>query len=231
MVAGLVVGPLIHQIAVQAGSDLPFNRRNCRRCGSPVGLVQRCPSCGLGPHRVWVTSLGSALLFGAAAWALGAGWLLVAYLFFAGMSIALFLTDIDHQRIPNRITYPGTPLAAALLAGGAVLDGRGSDLPGAFLGALAFAAFFFVVYLVARGGFGFGDVKLAVSLGLFVSFLGWDRLFLAGMATAATGGIIALVALVAGRVGARHEIPYGPPMIIGAWIAVLGGERLAGLLL
>lgn len=231
MAAGLVVGPLIHQIAVQAGSDLPFTRRHCRRCGSPVGLVQRCPSCGLGPQRVWITSLGSALLFGVAARALGAGWLLVAYLFFAGMSIALFLTDIDHKRIPNRITYPGTPLAAALLAGGAILDGRSSDLPRAFLGALVFAAFFFVVYLVARGGFGFGDVKLAVSLGLFVSFLGWDRLFLAGMATAATGGIIALVALVAGRVGARHEIPYGPPMIIGAWIAILGGEGLAGLLL
>lgn len=181
--------------------------------------------------RALVTSLVTATLFGLAAWSFGPVWALVAYLFFAAMSVVLFLTDVDHKRIPNRITYPGTPAAAALLAGAAFLDGTGEFVPRALLGAAVYTAVFGMVYLVARGGFGFGDVKLAVSLGLFAAYLGWDRLFMAGMVTAAIGGLVALAALLAGRAGAKTEIPYGPPMIAGTWIAILAGPWLGGVLL
>ena len=228
---GLVTGPFIHQIAVQAGADRPFADRNCRGCGSPISLFGACPSCGKGPVRVWITTLVTAALAGGTAAVFGWRWVLPAYLFFAGLTVALFLTDIDHKRIPNRITYPGTPLAALLLTAGAILDGEAGLLPRAFLGALAYTAFFALVYVVARGGFGFGDVKLAVSLGLFAAFLGWDRLFLAGMATAAAGGVLALAAVAFARAGAKSEIPYGPPMIIGTWVSILWGSSLVGLLL
>jgi leader peptidase (prepilin peptidase) / N-methyltransferase len=228
---GLVAGPFIHQIAVQAGADRPFSSRDCRECGAPISLVGTCPACGRGPVRVWITTLVAAGLAGGTAAVFGWRWILPAYLFFAGMTIALFITDIDHKRIPNRITYPGTLIGALLLTAGAALDGQAGLLPRAFLGGLAYTAFFALVYLVARGGFGFGDVKLAVSLGLFTTFLGWDRLFLAGMATAAAGGVLALAAVVFARAGANSEIPYGPPMIIGTWVAILWGSSLAGLLL
>lgn len=177
------------------------------------------------------TALVTGLLFGAAAWWSGPSWVLVAYLFFGGLCVLLFLTDVDHKRIPNRITYPATPSAAALLVATAALDGTAHLVPRALLGALVYSAFFGVVYLVSRGGFGFGDVKLAVSLGMFTAFLGWDRLFLSGLATAAIGGLVALIALVAGRAGAKTEIPYGPPMIVGAWISILGGPWLGQILL
>jgi len=160
---------------------------------------------------------------------LGPRWILFAYLFFVAMSATLLLTDLDHKRIPNRITYPGTPIAAVLLMAGAALDGTASLIPRALAAAAVYTLSFFVVYLVARGGFGFGDVKLAVSLGLFTGFLGWDRLLLSGMLTAAAGGVIALLAILFGRAGARTEIPYGPPMIIGALGAIIFGGPPIGL--
>lgn len=228
-VAGLLAGPLIHHIAVQAGADQPFafSAGICRRCGSPRGVVDRCGSCGLGIGRILVTAVLTAFGTGMMAWSLGPVWVLAAYLFFSAMTVALLLTDIDHKRIPNRITYPGTPVTAALLAGGSLLDGTFEFFPRALLGSLVYAGFFGIVYLVARGGFGFGDVKLAVSLGLFTAFLGWDRLFIAGMATAAIGGLVAVGALIAGQAGAKSEIPYGPPMIIGTWVAIVAGRWLA----
>lgn len=231
--AGLLAGPLIHHVALQAGADLPFamGAGACRRCRAPASILQACTDCGLGITRVVATCLLSAVLFGLIAWSLGAVGVLIPYLVFAAMTVALFLTDIDHKRIPNRITYPGTPLVAILLALGAMADGTLSFLPRALLGCLAYTAFFGIVYLVARGGFGFGDVKLAVSLGLFTAFLGWDRLLLAGMATAAVGGLVALGAVLSGRAGAKSEIPYGPPMIVGSWVSIIAGERLVGLLL
>lgn len=231
--AGLLVGPFIHHLAVQAGSDRGFalGDARCRRCGSPIGLFQGCDDCGMGSTRTAATAFATGLLFAVSAWRFGPVWVLGAYLFFAAMSVALFITDIDHKRIPNRITYPGTPLAALLLAGTAALDGVAEFVPRALLGALVYSAAFAVVYLVARGGFGFGDVKLAVSLGIFATFLGWDRLFLSGMATAAIGGIVALGALLAGKAGAKTEIPYGPPMIAGTWAAILAGPWLADWLI
>lgn len=229
---GLAAGPLIHHVAVQAGADAPFAWSSglCRTCGAPGSTIRSCPGCGRSPARSWATAAGAAAASGGVAWALGPRWILIAYLFFVAMSASLFLTDLDHKRIPNRITYPGTPIAAGLLMAGAALDGTASHLPRALGGAAVYTLVFLVVYLAARGGFGFGDVKLAISLGLFTGFLGWDRLLLSGMLTAAAGGVIALLALLVGRAGARTEIPYGPPMIIGSLGAIIFGGPSVGFM-
>jgi leader peptidase (prepilin peptidase)/N-methyltransferase len=227
--AGLLSGPLVHHVAVQAGADEPFApaRAVCRRCGEHHGnMLATCPSCGLSPLRPLLTSVANAAVWAGVAWRLGWEWALVAYLFFSGMTVALFLTDLDHKRIPNRITYPGTLIAFGLLAAGSAGDGTAAALPRALAGAGVYAGILFVVYLVARGGFGFGDVKLAVPLGLFLVFDAWGRLFVAGLVTAVIGAVIALGAVVLGRAGAKTEIPYGPSMILGAWVALIGGGAL-----
>lgn len=231
---GLLAGPYLHHLAVQAGHDEPFalSAARCRRCRVAVGRrLGACPECGLGPARVWLASAVTALVAAGVAWRLGPVWVLAGYLVFVALTVTLFLTDIDHKRIPNRITYPGTPAAAVVLAAGALADGRASDLPGAFLGAIVYSGFFFAVFLAARGGFGFGDVKLAVLLGLFLGFLGWDRLLVGGFLTAGIGGVMAIGAIVLGRAGAKTEIPYGPAMILGAWATVIGGQPLIDLFL
>lgn len=233
VIVGLGIGPVAHHLAVQAGGDRPFRwaEAACRRCGRPGHPMLACPACGLEPRRPLLTAAGLATLSGLVAFALGPVWVLPAYLFVAAMTVVLFITDIDHKRIPNRITYPGTPIAGLLLALGAVLDGTEDALPRAFVGALAYASVFGLVYLIARGGFGFGDVKLALPLGLVTAFRGWELLVLSGVATAAAGGVMALVAVLVGRGGAKTEIPYGPPMIVGSWIAVIGGMGLYEYLL
>lgn len=230
-VAGALAGPLIHHLAVQAGADLPFrwSAAVCRRCGEPNGPLSRCRSCGSGIRRPLITSAVTGAVAALVASSVGARWVLIAYLFFVAMTMALFLTDVDHKRIPNRITYPGTPIAAALLFVGSALDGTTGAFARAVLGALAYGAFFLLVFVVARGGFGFGDVKLAVPLGLFCSYLSWAHMLLAGFATAALGGVAALAALVGGA-GTKSELPYGPPMIIGAWASIVWGSTLAGVI-
>ncbi|MGH8912561.1 MAG: prepilin peptidase [Acidimicrobiia bacterium] len=233
LVIGVLSGPIAHHLAVQAGADQPFALAAavCRRCGTRHGhLASVCQFCTLGTGRVWLTAAVAGVVSGGVAWRLGMVWVLVSYLVFVFLTVVLFLTDIDHKRIPNRITYPGTPLAATILLGGAALDGTGAWFLRALLAALAFSGFFLLVYLAARGGFGFGDVKLAVLLGLFLGYLGWDRLLVAGFVTAAVGGLMALVAVVAGHAGAKTEIPYGPAMILGAWVTIVGGQPLVDLL-
>lgn len=160
------------------------------------------------------------------AWRFGLSWDLPAHLVLVAVTTVLVVTDFDHLRLPNRVVYPGTALVTLLLGAGAAASGRGSDFGRGLLGAAAYFLLFLLVYLVAKGdGFGFGDVKLAVMLGLIATYQSWRSLVLSLFLTALLGGIPALVMLAMGR-SAKTSLPYGPPLIIGTWLAIIAGPFL-----
>jgi leader peptidase (prepilin peptidase)/N-methyltransferase len=152
---------------------------------------------------------------------------LPAYLWFAGVTLTLVLTDLDVKRIPNRILYPGTVVGAALLLAGALIDGDPASFGRGVVGAGAYFGLFLLLALVARGGFGFGDVKLAFLLGLFLTYQSWGVLG-AGIALGiAIGGVVALGLLALGKAGRKAKIPFGPAMVFGAYAALVWGQELA----
>jgi leader peptidase (prepilin peptidase)/N-methyltransferase len=98
----------------------------------------------------------------------------------------------------------------------------------ALLGALLYSGLLLLVFLIAKGeGFGFGDVKLSVLLGLFAGFHSLPALAYALFITSLIGGIPALILLLMGR---RRDtpIPYGPPLILGTWAAIIWAPALLG---
>ncbi len=150
-----------------------------------------------------------------------AGWLLPAYLAFLLLTLALIVTDLEAFRITDRLNLPGTLVVTLLLAAGAALDGRLMALLRGLGGGVAYFAGATLLFIAVRGrGFGAGDVKLAFQLGLFTAFLGWSVLGWAVFATAMIGGVVALVMIIGGSASRKTELPYGPPMIIGAWTAI-----------
>lgn len=159
---------------------------------------------------------------------LGPGAVLVAHLVMASLTTMLIVTDFDHFRIPNRLLYPGTVLCVLLLAAAALLEARTAALVPALIGGAGYFALLFGVYVAARGeGFGFGDVKLAFVLGFFAGFGSWRTLAYALFITSILGGIPALILLAMGR-SRKTAIPYGPPLIIGTWAAIIWAPYLAG---
>jgi leader peptidase (prepilin peptidase)/N-methyltransferase len=107
-----------------------------------------------------------------------------------------------------------------------VLDGAAGSLPRALGGAAAYFAALFVIALVARGGFGFGDVKLSFLLGMFTGYLGWGHVAVAGIGSFIVGGALSLVLLVT-RVRTRKDyIPFGPSMVLAAYLAVWFGDPI-----
>lgn len=190
-------------------------RGRCRDCGAPISV------------RYAVVELGTAVVFGATAALIGWDWALPAYLWAVGVCIALVVTDLDHKRLPNRILYPGAVVATVLLGAGAALEGELAAWGRGLLGGVADFAFFLLIALVARGGFGFGDVKLAFLLGEMAAYRSWESLFVAVFASFMVGGLIAVGLLVARRAGRRDAMPFGPAMVIGAAIGVAWGESIA----
>ena len=203
-------------------------RGKCRDCAAPISV------------RYPLVELAGAVAFGLVAWrflpeviaasgaaALVAGILqLVAYLYFAAISIALALIDLDVHRLPNVIVLPAYLVGLALLGGAAALTGSWQPLLVGALGALALGGLYLVLALVRPGGMGMGDVKLAGVIGLFAGWLGIPELLVATIAAALLGGIVGVGMLLAGR-GRRAAIAFGPWLLAGAWIAILIGAPLA----
>lgn len=223
---GLFFGLVAHDFGVQSLDDdarlVPLVG-TCPRCRTTRGWLRlRCATCGRPAARepvVAMTSVAVALGF---SHTVGIGWLLVPYLGFLLLSMALVVTDLEAFRIVDRLNIPGTLVLAALLLGASIIE---ADL-GALLRGLAGAGAYFagtsLVFLAVGGrGFGAGDVKLSVQLGLFTAYLGWSVLGWAVFATAMIGGAVALMLVLSGQAGRRTELPYGPPMILGAWTAIV----------
>jgi leader peptidase (prepilin peptidase) / N-methyltransferase len=76
------------------------------------------------------------------------------------------------------------------------------------------------VRLVSPAGLGGGDVTLLGLLGLVLGWAGWGVLMggvFAGLLVGSAGSVL-LVA--AGRAGWRSRVPFGPPLLVGAYVAL-----------
>lgn len=230
-VVGFILAFAAHDLAIQALDDdrplRPF-QGICPRCGNHRGWLKlRCDRCGRWVSREPLLATVAGLAGAGLANTLGLGWGLLAYLGFLVLSTALLVTDMHALRIVDRLNLRGSVGLLAVLSVTALADGALSALVRSLLGATAYFAGAFLLFLLVRGqGFGAGDVKLAPQLGLFTTYVSWPTLGWAVFATAMLGGVFAVVMMLAGRAGMKSELPYGPPMIVGAWIAI----ALAGVL-
>ena len=179
----------------------------------------RCPHCvGRLPRRALLLPLAMAALLALVA-LIGVSVIETALnALFGSILLLLAATDLERRLIPNRIVYPAAALALALSW---AWPDRGplSALAGGGLLLLVTALF----YVVTRGGFGPGDVKMAALIGLMA---GLSRA-LAGLAIGIlAGGLVAVLLLATGRVRRGDYIPYGPFLALGGIIALLWGDQL-----
>lgn len=238
---GLIVGSFLNVVAhrVPSGGSVVRPPSACPHCETPIlprdnvpvlswfMLRGKCRACSEPiSKRYPLVEAVAAGLFAATPAVVGVTWVLPAYWWFVGVSLVLILTDLDHHRIPNAILYPGVVVGAVLLAIGAVVDGDLGSLGRGAGGGLAYFGFLFAVALLAKGGLGFGDVKLAVLLGLFTAYQSWGILAVSVFAAVFIGGLVAVGLLVAGRKGRKDVIPFGPPMVVGAYVALVVGEQI-----
>jgi leader peptidase (prepilin peptidase)/N-methyltransferase len=152
---------------------------------------------------------------------------LAALLYLAVISVVLTISDITTHTLPNRIVLPAYPISALMLTLVSLASGDGGALLRAGVGAVVLFTFYLVLVVIHPAGMGFGDVKLAGVLGLFLGYVGWPALVVGAFAAFVLGGLYAVVLLITRRVARSGGIPFGPWMLAGAWIGILGGAPIA----
>jgi leader peptidase (prepilin peptidase) / N-methyltransferase len=152
---------------------------------------------------------------------------LPAFLYGAAAGIALAAIDLTHHRLPNALTLPSYVIAGGLLGLAALVRGELEPFLRALAGMAVLYALYYLLMLIYPAGMGFGDVKLAGVVGLYLGWLGWAEVIIGGFFGFVIGALAGLGLMAAGRATRKSALPFGPAMLLGALIAVIAGTTIA----
>jgi leader peptidase (prepilin peptidase)/N-methyltransferase len=175
-------------------------------------------------------------------WVLGFGFwdfINLVFLFYvASVLVIIFLYDLKHYLIPDNVLFPAIIISILykifeflnfysfnILKLILHFKFQISNFAINYLLAVAIAfGFFFILWFASRGKWmGFGDVKLAILLGLV---LGFPNILVALFLAFFFGAIIGVVLMGFNKKNMKSEIPFGPFLISGTFVAMLWGTEI-----
>ena len=242
VVAGLIVGSFLNVVIhrVPRRESIVTPRSRCPGCARQLGLAEnvpvlswlaqrgRCRGCHQGISiRYPIVETLTGVVFALLTIRIGLAPELPAFLYLGGIGVALAAIDLDVKRLPNLIVLPSYGIAAALLGAAAIAHADATNLIRAVFGMAALFGAYFLLAVIVPGGMGFGDVKLAGVLGLYLGWLGWTELVVGAFAAFLLGGLAGLILMALGRAGRKSHLPFGPFMLFGALLAILAAGPLA----
>ncbi len=191
----------------------------CRSCKSPISI--RYPIVEFLTGAVWVVLfLRFGLTFESA---------VLIYLF--TILIPILFIDLDHMIIPNGLVLAGLVAGVAVFFYNLFLP-FGLFSPSYWytplLGMVSASGFLLLVavlglFIYKSTAMGMGDVKLFIPIGLV---LGWKLTLVALFLSTLLGAAAGIVFMIAKRLSRKSQMPFGPYIIAGTFIAVLWGNQL-----
>jgi len=229
--AGLGLGSLVATVAVRLPLGLPLLAAPvCLRTRQPLpwadalpiaGYLRRrgrCRACGLRLARWWPLAEGGMALLALLAYLSAGGWNVRFVLYLLDLAVLLMVLLMDWRRheIYTIVLLAG---AGTGLLGGALFDEI--TLTGAILGAAVGGGVMLVLYgfgrllgrmLYGREGLAWGDVELAVMLGLITGFPGI-------VTTLFWGPVVGILLFL--RRGLGTYFPFAPGLCLVAMASLL----------
>jgi leader peptidase (prepilin peptidase)/N-methyltransferase len=154
---------------------------------------------------------------------------LVFNLLMSSFFILLLLSDLKYMLISDAIIFPAIILPFIFniildLVNGNNLLEWGSLFVNGNIGALIAGGFFgSIVFVSKEKWMGKGDILLGIMIGLF---LGWINVIVAMFSAFLIGSIISLILISLKKKGLKSEVPFGPFLLVGAWIALFWGDKI-----
>ena len=235
---GLIVGSFLNVVIhrLPLGESIVFPPSRCPACRAAIPpydnipllsyafLLGRCRACRavISPRYPLVEAF-TAFSFWLAYDAYGPSLHAAAAAVFLSLLIALAAIDLKHMILPDELTLGG----AALFFIYSFFNPRVAQLDAVLsgLGAALFFASLYYFYLKIRKleGLGFGDVKMALLLGLF---LGLSRLAIAIFLASFSGLLVGLYFIVFRKKNLKLALPFGPFLALGSYLSLFWGEAI-----
>ena len=238
-IVGLVVGSFLNVLIDRAPLDesVLWGRSHCDHCKKPLRWFElipvlsyvlqrgRCRRCRKQLRlQSPIIEAANAILFGFIAWYWGpisslsdvAGFF--GLLLFASAALSIVVADVLYQLIPDGA------IVLILLASAVQYTNAPDRIPIGIVSAMvAFGLFYFLWWITREKGMGFGDVKLAGALGLF---LGFPDIVLALYIAFLTGAVVGVILMVGKRAGLKTKLAFGPFLILGTVGALMFSQQL-----
>jgi len=245
---GAIIGSFLNVVILRLPNNKTLTgRSHCPACGKTLTVLElfpvfsfliqrgRCRGCHIKiSSRYWIVEIFTGLLFAAAFYYLnpaGAAQIvmLIKYWLVLAVLVAVFVIDLEHFLILDGIIFPA---CAAVLVLNIILDltfhvkilsFQSHFISGIFAAAVLWLLFFSVWGLSSGRWLGFGDVKLAVLLGLA---LGWPLILVGFMIAVLIGGVASVYLLLFSNKTLKTQIPFGTFLALGTVFALFYGDKL-----
>jgi leader peptidase (prepilin peptidase)/N-methyltransferase len=237
---GLAVGSFLNVCIdrLPQSKSIAYPPSHCEACQhklSPIDLIPVfsylrlrgcCRYCQTSiPRKLLWVEVATAVIFALLYWHYRLSPELGVMAFYACLFIVIFVIDLNHSVILNKVVYPtmAVALLLSLYPWPWFSESMGMRVAYTALGGAIGFVVFLLIALVSRGGMGWGDVKLAALIGLAIGF---PMVFVAIIMAAILGGIVAVVLLATRRRGRREMIPFGPFLAVAAMVTLLWGSNI-----
>ena len=138
--------------------------------------------------------------------------------FHVSVLVVLFVYDLKHQLLPNKVLWPAIVVAVVTLPVDFFRLETENHWWHYFLAAAVAGGFFWLLHAVSKGKWiGFGDVKLALYMGLLV---GWPNILFALLFAFVSGALVAVGLMLAGKKQWGERVPFGvflTASVIATW--------------
>ncbi len=245
---GTIVGSFLNVVILRYGSGRDLSGRSgCFSCGAPIhwfdlvpvfsylALGGHCRSCRSSisiqyPLVELATGCIFVLLVTRVTHPLS---LLLSAIIWSSL-IVIFVYDLRHKIIPDMFSGLFGISAALLTLFNTWQVHDVTLVTSHFIAALCLSGFFYLLWLISKGKWmGFGDVKLAFGIGLYLGLpIGLSAIAFAFW----TGAVFAIFLLVLSKLGTwrlssrskaltmKSEVPFAPFLIIGIALAYAMGS-------
>jgi leader peptidase (prepilin peptidase)/N-methyltransferase len=243
--AGVVVGPVLNVLIDRVPSKAPLRGPREGEATVPQSwlgvpaqpwLLRRGQPGREGdalPRRWLAVEAGTVGAFVAMALCFS-GLELVAVLWLTAALVTVSVIDFQLLRIPDRITFPALAVAVPMVAAISLHRDQPDAIQAALVGAGVYFVLLLVPHLIYPHGMGFGDVKLALLMGLYLGWTGWTPIYpVAGplrlvlyalIAGCLIGVVFGLIAQVVTR--RRGAFPFGPALAAGCLLVLANAADL-----
>lgn len=232
-IAGLSIGSFLNVVIWRLHTKEGFvrSRSYCPKCKTtlrPVDMVPllsfillrgRCRECKQSISWQYpAVEFAAAAAFVGLFWRYGLGDMFALYSVFSAFLIVVFVFDLKHYLILDRVMIPAA--IVALLGGWWI----GTGLLDLAIGALVGGGFFLLQFLLSRGRWiGGGDIRLGAVMGLM---LGWQVTLVALFLSYLGGSVIGVSLVAASRKKWQSRLPFGVFLTVATYVCLLWGEEI-----